>query len=242
MFDGCAIQKVLWCSYFWSMDIGFNQCQDMLGVNPTFIATWYERFRIMAAVAEEHGRKKLGGPGTILEMDCSETGRFQKGIHGHKSFIRGDRMAIVQRAPASPHLVMELFHKLKKTDDWCRRFGPETTLEVTPILRDYTLPGGALITDGAKAYIKPAKACKLEHHFVDHKNGIYSKQEKVQGKMAAVHTNTVDGLWAIWKNWYRAKRGVCQDLLHQYVHEFVWRSNDKENCLFRLLLQEMQDS
>lgn len=224
------------------MDVGFTQCQDMLGVSKNFMSTWYNRFRIMAAVAEERGRKKLGGPGTILEMDCSETGRFQKGIHGHKSFIRGDLMAIVQRSPASPHLVMELFDKLQKQDEWCRRFGPETILEVTPLLREYTLPGGALITDGARAYVKPAKACKLEHHFVDHKNGVYSKQGKVQGKLVAVHTNTVDGLWGVWKTWYRYKRGVRQEHLHEFVHEFVWRSNNREECLFRLLLREMLDA
>ena len=230
--------KILWCAYLWSTDHGFSQCKAMLGASDDFVNDWFTHWRCLASCAQERDRKKLGGPGTILEMDCSETGRFQKGIHGHKSFIRGDLMAIVQRG--SPHLVMELFNKLKDQDEWCRRFGPEKALEVLPLLQDYTIPGGALCTDGAKAYIKPAKKCGLEHHSVDHSAGIFSKQAKINGKVQTVHSNTVDGLWGHWKAWYRAKRGVRQELLEMYVSEFVWRWNNKEECLFRLLLQEMR--
>lgn len=210
----------------------------MLGVGSQFVSEWYGQWRLICGYAEERDRPKLGGPGTIVEMDCAETGRFQKGMHGQQSFVRGDLMAIIERG--SNRLVMELFDKLKDQDEWCRRFGPEKIVEVTPLLQDYTVPGGALCTDGCKAYISAAKKCGLEHHWVDHKNGVFSKEEIVLGRLQTVHSNTVDGLWGHWKAWYRQKRGVRQEYLDQYVWEFSWRWNNKDKCLFRLLLQEMR--
>mmetsp|Transcript_102581 Transcript_102581/g.177155 ORF Transcript_102581/g.177155 Transcript_102581/m.177155 type:complete len:213 (-) Transcript_102581:40-678(-) len=210
----------------------------MLGVGEQFMNEWYSLFRMIIWYAEERDRKKLGGPGTVVEMDCAETGRFRKGIHGHKSFIREDLMAIIERG--SSRLVMELFDTLKDQDDWCRRFGPEKILEVTPLPTQWTTPGGALCTDGCKAYVKAAKAAGLEHHYVDHSRGEYSRKGKINGKMDVVHSNTVDGPWAHWKNWYRAKRGVRQTYLNQYVWEFVWRWNNKHECPFHLLLAELR--
>ena len=131
--QGTITQKVLMCAYFWAADLGLKQCEGVSGVDEQFVCEWYMQLRLICGYAKECACPKLGGPGTTFELDCSETGRFQKGIQGHKSFVRMDLMATVERG--SGRLVMALFDKLKDQDEWCRRFGLETILEVLPMLR-----------------------------------------------------------------------------------------------------------
>ena len=76
LLEGSAVEKVLWCAFPWCSDVGPSQCTAMLGLSCDFITTWHNQWRLTCGYAKERDRPKLGVPGTIVNMDCAESGRF----------------------------------------------------------------------------------------------------------------------------------------------------------------------
>lgn len=89
--------------------------------------------------------------------------------------------------------------------------------------------GSTLYTDKFGAYL--ALAGRYRHRTIDHSAEIY-----VDGD---VHTQTIEGFWALMKN---GIRGVYHDVSHKwlqgYVDEYVFRYNHRAGMdPFRVLLR-----
>jgi transposase-like protein len=98
-----------------------------------------------------------------------------------------------------------------------------TTAAVTEILNQNLAKEAHLMTDEAKFYMKPGKTFAA-HSSVNHKAAEY-----VSRKNPAIHSNTVEGYFSIFK---RGMKGVYQHCakrhLHRYMAEFDFRYSERQ--------------
>lgn len=98
-------------------------------------------------------------------------------------------------------------------------FKPET---IVPILEANIAREAILMTDEAHHYKKPGQA------FAGHERVNHGKDEYVRAGAPAIHTNTVEGFYSIFK---RGMRGIYQHCskkhLHRYVAEFDFRYSNR---------------
>ena len=173
--------------------------------------------------AEDSRQVPLGGANVEVECDETETGRRQKGVHGHKKVVKGDIWGVVERR--SGRVILEIYDKLKVQEHVERRFGPPRADELEDLCQTCIKCGTVLMTDGARAYEVISKKLGYHHDYVDHSSGVYSKKAKVAGQRRSVHTNTIDRLWGRLHCWWNHRGEVLE---HQHLEvrkEFQWRQN-----------------
>ena len=173
------------------------------------------RLRLCVANGLDAENLSVGGRGHFVEADETEIGRRQKGIHGHKTLVKGDIWGCVDRHTGV--LILEVYDKVKAGDIWERRFGPPKADELTTLCQRYIRKGSTMFTDGARACVVIAKDIGCKHDYVDHSHGEYVKGN--------VHTNTIDGWWGRLKTWWNARGGVQEDHIFTTLKEFQWRAN-----------------
>ena len=87
-----------------------------------------------------------------------------------------------------------------------------------------------LITDGAKAYPGLCQQFDLQHAFVNHAQGEFSRnQSRGCWPKLQIHTGTVDSIWQNIKDWVpnslRAQRsGKVNSSLMTYCRQWQWRN------------------
>ncbi len=99
-------------------------------------------------------------------------------------------------------------------------------------IREYVMPASLVYTDDWRGYASLNRR-GFEHRTINHTARIY-----VQGD---VHTQTIDGFFAMLKNAIRGvHHGVSETWLQGYLNEYAWRYNRRgdRNTMFRDLLDE----
>jgi transposase-like protein len=178
-------------------------------------SAWFMTHRIREAM-RQGGLKPLGGEGKIVEADETYFGpqenpkpskhrkwRPYKTKHGAGPAGKRGIVALVERGGN-----VRSFHPSAAD-------GPS----VTAIVRANIARESRLVTDESRLYLRSGK------EFATHDHVKHSEGEYVRGD---VHTNTVEGVFSIFK---RGMRGVYQHCaekhLHRYLAEFDFRYNHR---------------
>lgn len=197
--------------------ISTNQLHRTLGV--TLRTAWHMSHRIrlmMAPHSDVFG--PLGGEGKIVEVDETFIGKKpdappnpwqftnERGWHRARNIRSGDKLAVVtlvERGGEARSFV---------ADDTSSR-------ELRKIILAQTDTKSALMTDQWAAYLS------IGRQFASHESVNHSEEEWVRG---AVHTNTVEGFFSVFK---RGMRGIYQHCderhLHRYLAEFDFRYSNR---------------
>jgi transposase-like protein len=184
--------------------ISSHQLHRSLGV--TYQTAWFMSHRIRAAMSPKP-KRKLGGPGRIVEVDETYFGN-KKGIK--KARVGGagqkDKRAIVSLVERdgdvrSYHVANVNHHNLKQV-----MFGQIDT-------------ASHLMTDEATRY------WNLGKQFAEHSSVNHGKKEYARGN---VTTNTVEGYFSILKRGLNGTyQHVSEQHLQRYVNEFDFRYNNR---------------
>lgn len=103
---------------------------------------------------------------------------------------------------------------------------------LVPLVHEYILPASTIYTDELPAYTS-LKQDGYQHKRVHHTAKVY-----VQGD---VHTNTIDGFWALLKHGLRGVyHGVSAKWLQSYLDEYAFRYNNQGRDLFSLALSRVR--
>jgi transposase-like protein len=187
--------------------ISSNQLHRTLGI--TLKAAWFMSHRIREAM-KDLGFEPMGADGGVVEVDETYIGhdfsikpkgeKRGRGFH-HKNKI----VALVERNTGRARSFV--------VDD-------VKASTLAAILREQLAPQAKLMTDENYSYIKVGREFSA-HGIVHHKRGEY-----VNATNAALHTNTIEGFFSIFK---RGMKGVYQHCAHnhlnRYVTEFDFRYN-----------------
>jgi transposase-like protein len=169
----------------------------------TYKTAWFMAHRIREAM-RAGGLAPMGGGSGIVEVDETYIGRrrgrpMKRGGTGHKVPV----LALVERGGE-----VRSFH-VERAD----------MLTIMPIVTANISKEAAIATDEGPHYNQFGK------HFAQHETVNHSREEWVRG---AVHTNTVEGYFSLFK---RGMRGVYQHCsekhLHRYLAEFDFRYNNR---------------
>jgi transposase-like protein len=178
-----------------------HQLHRMLGV--TYKTAWFMSHRIREAM-RTGALAPMGGAGSPVEVDETYIGRKEgrkkaKAGYGHKRPV----LSLVGRGGE-----VRSFH-----------VETATVATVAPIVRDNIDRETTLMTDESRLY------WTVGTEFADHQATEHGKGEYVRGD---VHTNTVEGVFSIFK---RGMNGVYQHCgenhLHRYLAEFDFRYNSR---------------
>lgn len=186
--------------------ISSNQLHRILGV--TLKTAWFMSHRIREAM-RTGGLDPMGSGGGVVEIDETFIGRDPE---APKS-----RMAI-----RNMNKVIGLIDRTTGLSTSVVFNGQLSAAEVAPIVSELAAKEAHLMTDEAHFYKKIGKDY-ASHTFVSHSAGEYVRKGD-----AAIHSNTIEGFFSIFK---RGMRGVYQHCgkqhLHRYLAEFDFRYSNR---------------
>jgi transposase-like protein len=193
--------------------VSAHQLMQMLGLG-SYRTAWFMAYRIRECMKEESGDTgPMGGPGKIIEADetyigTRETPRKRK-PNAPKPTKKG------RSGGAEKRIVVGLVERGGRARSF--HIQQATKAEVREILVKNVSRKSTLMTDEARIYDE------VGQEFAFHGTVVHSKNEHVRG---AVHTNTVENLWSVFK---RGMVGIYQHCgeahLHRYLAEFDFRYN-----------------
>lgn len=196
--------------------VSSNQLHRTLGV--TLKTAWFMSHRIRLAMADG-SLTPMGGEGMTVEAD--ET-YFGKTAEAPTQTTRGTAFTGSKkgRGPAGKRAIISLVERGGSV----RSFHPERADKdtVQTIVKDNLAKESRLMSDESRLYVG------LSAHFADHQTVKHSAGEYVRLTDRAVHSNTVEGYFSVFK---RGMKGVYQHCaekhLHRYLAEFDFRYNNR---------------
>lgn len=210
IFEDSHVPLRLWLQAIYLMSaskkgISSNQLHRTLGV--TLKTAWFMSHRIREAMRSDI-LFPLGKDGGIVEADETFIGRepnsVKKRAYHHKCKV----LSLVDRSSGSAHSMV------------VDKVNAKT---LVPILKENIAKEARVMTDDAKQYTR------LNRHFASHDAVKHSLGEYVNRINAAIHTNTVEGYFSVFK---RGMKGVYQhcakEHLHRYLAEFDFRYNNRK--------------
>ncbi len=83
-------------------------------------------------------------------------------------------------------------------------------------------------------------AFAMSHNTVNHSVDEYTRDEDSDG-FCEVHSNTIEGVWSLFRPWLRPHRGISQDKLPLYFSffEFVHNARKRGKRLLSALLETL---
>lgn len=184
-----------------------NQLHRTLGV--TLKTAWFMSHRIREAM-RSGDLTPFGGDGGMVEVDETYIGI-------DKEAERAREKPRKKNAGPQRHIVLSM---IDRNSGQARSMviNKLTLANIGVILKKRMAPEATLMTDKAMFYRTPGKAFAA-HHSVDH-----GAAEYVNRSNHAIHTNTVEGFFSIFK---RGMKGIYQhctkDHLHRYLAEYDFR-------------------
>ena len=209
IFEDSHVPMRLWLQAIYLMcaskkGISANQLHRTLGV--TLKTAWFMGHRIREAMREGE-LAPFGSNGGTVEVDetflWNEENVPKKRGYAHKRKI----LSLVDRESGEARSIV--------IDNLSAK-------SVVPILKDNIVQEAKVMTDDAGQYRY------LDEHFSEHGCVCHSAGEYVSLANPAIHTNTVEGFFSIFK---RGMKGVYQHCkkkhLHRYLAEFDFRYNKR---------------
>jgi transposase-like protein len=173
----------------------------------TYKSAWFLAHRIREAMASGD-LSPFGSGGGIVEVDETFIGRIKgtpkKRAYHHKMKV----LALVDRDTGKARTMV--------VDD-------VTAKTIMPIVKANVAKEAIVMTDESRVYLSAAK------HFEAHGTTNHSAGEYVDAEIPAIHTNTIEGYFSIFK---RGMKGIYQHCgeqhLHRYLAEYEFRYNNRE--------------
>uniref|UniRef100_A0A914PC61 ISXO2-like transposase domain-containing protein n=1 Tax=Panagrolaimus davidi TaxID=227884 RepID=A0A914PC61_9BILA len=103
-----------------------------------------------------------------------------------------------------------------------------------PLIRRHIAPGSIISSDGWAAY---ATLGELPEGYV-HKTVIHS--ENFVDPVTGTHTQSIESVWQKFKERHKHEYGTARTLMEQYMIEFLWRREFKEDPFYHLWNQICQ--
>lgn len=189
--------------------ISSNQLHRTLGV--TLKSAWFMSHRVREAM-KGGTPAPFGSGGGVVEVDETFIGHDKtkkpKGVKKGRGYEHKNKVfALVDRNSGKAQSMV--------VDD----LKAKTPI---PLLQEKVAPEANVMTDEAHQYYPMA------NHFASHNVVKHTKGEYVQRENAAIHTNTIESYFSVFK---RGMRGVYQHCthhhLHRYLAEFDFRYNNR---------------
>jgi transposase-like protein len=196
--------------------VSAHQLHRTLGMG--YETAWFMAHRIREAMRAGGLAAPLGGGGGIVEADETYYGKVDD---PKATNVHGKPFRQAKKSPRNRRPIVALVERGGNV----RTFHVPVAdkVAVTKIVRENIARESRLHTDESKLYVGS------DQHFDAHKAVTHSEKEYVRYEDGeAVHTNTAEGYFSIFKKGMRGIYQHCKEKhLHRYLAEFDWRYNHR---------------
>lgn len=201
-----------------------HQLHRMIGVS--YPTAWFIFHRIREAMREDvKSSGQLGGEGKIVEGD--ETYHGKQDVPRPRKTKRYDPVTKSGKSgPANKRAIVALVERKGSARSFQVAYADKET--VTKIVRENIAKESRLHTDESLLY------SGSDQHFAAHGTVKHSAKEYVRYEDGiAIHSNTVEGLFSIFKRGMHGTYHHCREKhLHRYLAEFDFRYNRRASLGF----------
>lgn len=187
--------------YWWSMDVPQYIVQEQLMLSNHTVIDWFKYIRdVCTAFILDH-HQPIGGPNVIVEIDESKFmhRKYHRGAHVDGVWILG----LLERDNPAHCVLIPCPNNSRSADT------------LLPLITHNVLPGTTIYTDQWAAY-RTLQQQGFHHESVNHSLHFCDP-------VTLVHTNNIEGAWALAKSKYRTMHGTTREMFESYLSYFVWR-------------------
>ena len=167
--------------------------------------------RELCAVFMAEHSQKIGGPGTVVEVDEAKFGKrkYNRGRWREGHWVLGG----VERGTDN------VFMEVVPTRD---------AATLLPIILKHVLPGTEIHTDEWRSYARLQRR-GFQHHTVNHSVNFVDPT-------TGAHTQTIESTWAHAKKKNKRMFGTSSELFPTYLVEFSWRRQYGKDTPFAMFI------
>ena len=213
------ITKLLEILYWWTLDCNLETVSKEIEISEHFLVNWFSLLREVCFVWIDTHPEALGGidPATgaprIVEIDesCFFHRKYHRGQMRENCWVFGG----VERGTG------RCFLQIVARRD---------AATLIPLIQQWILPRTIIVSDQWASYAGlPNLQQMYQHLTVNH------FIEFVNHNDPRAHTQTIEGLWAHVKHKYRTMYGTSHGNFVDYLSQFLWRKQHKNNRFGNLL-------
>ena len=202
-----TLQTFIQVIYYWCLEFSEGQISNMLNISIRTIQDLFAAFRMACKIYFNDNPVKLGGPGTIVQVDES--------CFSHKAkYHRG-------RGPSAPLWVFGIVDcSTKPAMGYMEIVERRDAATLLPIIKKVVREGSVIHSDEWKAYCKIAESENYNHNTVNHTLHFVDPN-------TGVHTQNIESYWNKHKQRIKRMCGCHRDSLDSYLNEFMWMERNK---------------
>jgi transposase-like protein len=205
------LSESLAIAYFWLCGDSHSKICVKTGHSSQTISRNINFLRHIIASNVGIKRKRIGGPGIVVEIDESKFGR-RKYNRGHR--VEGVWvMGGVERTKERGVFLVEVPDRRAET--------------LLKLIKKYVRDGSIVYTDMFSSYRNLERELGMMHFTVNHSLGFINPE-------TGVHTNTIEGTWCGIKFKINPRNRV-KKFIKGCLEEFIWRRKNKGNLWLALL-------
>lgn len=219
-----TLKQFVYFAYFWVLKISCDQMCIILALSKPTVIKYMKLFRRVCSLQLLRMDMRVGGPGTIVQIDESVIYR-PKYHRGHALFETQKWIFGIYEPHCKKGLIL---------------FVPDrSAATLLPLIMRFILPGSEIHSDQWAAYrgisdlpVEPAYVHRTVYHslhFVDPVTG--------------VHTNNVEAFWSSVKKKFKMMNGANRQLTGSYLDEQVYRGRFSQSGgdIFTTFLDHLGD-
>lgn len=206
-----GLSHTLMLSYLWLSKVHSVSIKKMTGLSSATVASFLKNIREVVQKDFLTSKRKIGGPGIVVEIDESKFGKrkYNKGHHVEGVWVIGG----VERTSERRMFAVPVARRDADT--------------ICSVVSEYVEKGSIIYTDCWKGYDQALLSLNLSHYTVNHSKSYVDP-------LSGVHTNTIEGSWNgikinIPRRYWSMKN------IWVGITEFIWRRNNKNNLWKNLL-------
>jgi transposase-like protein len=219
-----TLKQFVYFAYFWVLKISCDQMCIILALSKPTVIKYMKLFRRVCSLQLLRMDMRVGGPGTIVQIDESVIYR-PKYHRGHALFETQKWIFGIYEPHCKKGLIL---------------FVPDrSAATLLPLIMRFILPGSEIHSDQWAAYrgisdlpVEPAYVHRTVNHslhFVD--------------PVTDVHTNNVEAFWSSVKKKFKMMNGANRQLTGSYLDEQVYRGRFSQSGgdIFTTFLDHLGD-
>lgn len=212
------ITAIIGVLYEWSRCTPVDETAFQLALGKDAVSAWFAKFREIACWSiERSDQRRIGGDGTVVEIDECEIGRrkYHRGRLPCQRWVFG---GVVRGTSGQSCFIDIVPNRQKRT--------------LFPIIQARIAAGSTIMSDGAQVY-RELPELGFRHFWVNHSENF------VDPSNPAVHTQNIENLWKCLRKFLNKRSNYTRGHLESFIKEFIFRkiSVDVFECILSAIEQ-----
>uniref|UniRef100_A0A914PX13 ISXO2-like transposase domain-containing protein n=1 Tax=Panagrolaimus davidi TaxID=227884 RepID=A0A914PX13_9BILA len=192
-------------------EMRFQMCRESAEISDRTICDWLSFCRDICTFHYQRHPKRLGGPGTIVEIDetCVSRRKYNRG----RVLVRETKWMFGGIQRGTRNCFMEIVED-------------RSASTLLPLIQKYIAPGTTIMSDLWRGYFRINELPEgYQHLTVNHSINFIDPE-------TGAHTQSIESNWQQFKMGGKKRYGTHRTMLQDYIEDFYWRREFGGNDCF----------